>query len=124
GLVYTTVALIIKFAGTKWIDKIFPPVIIGPMIMLIGFGLASAAISNAGLAADPDTGEWIGSWQEVVTAFVTLTIVVLVSLKGKGFIKVIPFLIGIAGGYIVGALLGLVDFSAIKAVASTPKEWF
>lgn len=124
GLVYTTVALIIKFAGTKWIDKIFPPVIIGPMIMLIGFGLASAAISNAGLAADPNTGEWIGSWQEVVTAFVTLTIVVLVSLKGKGFIKVIPFLIGIAGGYIVGALLGLVDFSAIKAVASTPKEWF
>ena len=65
----------------------------------------------------------IGTWQEVVTAFVTLAIVVLIAIRGKGFIKVVPFLIGIAGGYIVGAILGLVDFSTIKNVITTPKEW-
>lgn len=122
GLVYVVVAIIIKFAGKKWIDKVFPPVIIGPMIMLIGFGLAGSAVANAGLGTDVD-GNWIGTWQEVVTAFVTLAIVVLIAIRGKGFIKVVPFLIGIAGGYIVGAILGLVDFSTIKNVITTPKEW-
>ena len=52
GLVYVLVAASVRFAGTKWIDKLLPPIIIGPMIIVIGLGLASSAVTNAGLVAD------------------------------------------------------------------------
>jgi len=115
GIVYVVFSLLIRFAGKKWIETILPPVIVGPMIMIIGLGLSSVAIANAGFNG--------GSWKEILTAIVSLAIVIVVSLKGKGFIKIIPFLIGIVGGYIFASCVGLVDFSAFVAVITTPSEW-
>ena len=108
GLVYVLVALIIKFAGKAWLDKILPPVVIGPMIMIIGLGLAPSAISQIGIASGT-----VFEWKVVLVAFISFIVTAIVMTKAKGFFKVIPFLIGILTGYIVAVILGLVDFSVV-----------
>lgn len=117
GLIYVALSLIIKVAGKSWINKLLPPIIIGPMIMIIGLGLAGVAVSNSGLT----TG---GSWKDIITAAVAFGIVVFVALRGKKFMKVIPFLIGIVGGYIFAAIIGHVDFTNFIDVVTTPSQWF
>ena len=108
GLIYVLVALIIKFAGKAWLDKILPPVVIGPMIMIIGLGLAPSAISQIGIASGT-----VFEWKVVLVAFISFIVTAIVMTKAKGFFKVIPFLIGILTGYIVAVILGLVDFSVV-----------
>lgn len=110
GLVYIIVAMIIKQIGSAWVDRILPPIVIGPMIMVIGLGLAGSAVSNAGFVAD-------GDWRNIVVAIFTFTIAAIITSKGKGFIKVIPFLIAIIGGYLLAVVLGLVDFSPVTQAA-------
>lgn len=107
GLIYVIVAIIIKFIGKNWIDKLLPPVVIGPMIMIIGLGLAPSAISQIGL-----TGNTI-AWKGVIVALITFLVTAIVMVRGKGFIKIIPFLIGIVTGYISAVILGLVDFTPV-----------
>lgn len=118
GLVYVIVALIIKFAGKNWLEKLLPPVIIGPMIMVIGLGLAGSAISNIGLTADS-----VFNWKNLVVASVSFLITVLTMTRAKGFFKVIPFLIGIICGFITASILGMVDFTLVKEASwfSIPK---
>ena len=110
GLIYVLIAGLVKAIGTKWIDTLLPPVVIGPMI--IGLGLANSAVTSAGFVAD-------GDWKNVVVAIVTFLIAAFVNTKGKGFAKIVPFLIAIIGGYIVALLLGLVDFTPVLEAA-----WF
>ena len=106
GFVYVLVAASVRFAGTKWIDKLLPPIIIGPMIIVIGLGLASSAVTNAGLVAD-------GNWKNALVAVVTFLIAAFINTKGKGFLRIIPFLFAIIGGYIFALFLGLVDFTPV-----------
>ena len=106
GLVYVLVATSVRFAGTKWIDKLLPPIIIGPMIIVIGLGLASSAVTNAGLVAD-------GNWKNALVAVVTFLIAAFINTKGKGFLRIIPFLFAIIGGYLFALALGLVDFTPV-----------
>ena len=108
GLIYVIFAIIIKFAGKNWLDKILPPVVIGPMIMIIGLGLAPSAISQIGLGTGVDI-----DWRGVLVAVVTFLTTAIVMVRAKGFIKIIPFLIGIVTGYILAIILGLVDFTAV-----------
>lgn len=108
GLIYIIFAVIVKFIGKNWIDKLLPPIVIGPMIMIIGLGLAPSAVSQIGIAAD-STIEWKG----VIVALITFLTTGLVMLRGKGFLKIIPFLIGIIVGYISAVCFGLVDFTPI-----------
>ena len=114
GLVYVIVALIIKFAGKNWLEKLLPPVIIGPMIMVIGLGLAGSAIGNIGLTADS-----VFNWKNLVVAIVAFLVTALTMTRAKGFLKVIPFLIGIISGFIVASILGMVDFTLVKEA-----KWF
>lgn len=111
GLIYMIVATIIHFTGKKWINKLLPPVVIGPMIMIIGLSLASSAVSNIGLG-----GETI-EWKIVAVAAFTFLVTAIVAVRGKGFLKVIPFLVGIVSGYIFAVILGMVDFTAVKEAA-------
>ena len=106
GIVYVIISLIIRLTGPGWINKLLPPVVVGPMIMVIGLSLAPTAISEIGLdlAVIP--------WQNLLVAFISFLVTALVAVRGKGIIQVIPFLIGIVVGYIVAAALGMVDFSA------------
>ena len=106
GLVYVLVAASVRFAGTKWIDKLLPSIIIGPMIIVIGLGLAGSAVTNAGLVAD-------GNWKNALVAVVTFLIAAFINTKGKGFLRIIPFLFAIIGGYLFALTLGLVDFTPV-----------
>ncbi len=108
GLIYVIIAIIIKFAGKDWLEKLLPPVVIGPMIMIIGLGLAPSAISQIGLSSPEDINIKV-----LAVALVAFLVTAIVMTRGKGFIKVIPFLIGIVAGYILAVILGLVDFSAV-----------
>ena len=106
GFVYVLVAASVRFTGTKWIDKLLPPIIIGPMIIVIGLGLAGSAVTNAGLVAD-------GNWKNALVAVVTFLIAAFINTKGKGFLRIIPFLFAIIGGYLFALALGLVDFTPV-----------
>lgn len=112
GLVYVVIALIVKMIGKGWVDKLLPPIVIGPMIIIIGLGLASVAVGSAGFTSG-------GDWRIIVTAIATFAITATVMSLGKGFMRIIPFIIGIFGGYLVAFLLGLVDFTAV-----TTAPWF
>lgn len=108
GLIYIIVAIIIKFAGKAWLEKLLPPVVIGPMIMIIGLGLAPSAIGQIGLAEGTQL-----EWKVIVVALVSFLTTAIVMTKAKGFFKIIPFLIGIITGYIVSCILGIVDFQPV-----------
>ncbi|CAM3240762.1 uracil-xanthine permease family protein [Streptococcus pluranimalium] len=112
GLIYVLIAGLVGLVGTSWIDKLLPPIVIGPMIIVIGLGLAGSAVTNAGFVADSD-------WRHVLVAAVTFLIAAIINTSGRGFIKIIPFLVAIIGGYVLSAFLGLVDFTPIKEAA-----WF
>lgn len=101
GLFYSLIALIIRFTGSEWLKKLLPPIVVGPMIVIIGLSLAPTAINNIGLNGD-------GGWQVPLVALITFSTAVVVGIKGKGFLKVIPFLIAIITGYIASMVFGLV----------------
>ena len=118
GLVYVLVAAGVRFAGTKWIDKLLPPIIIGPMIIVIGLGLAGSAVTNAGLVAD-------GNWKNALVAVVTFLIAAFINTKGKGFLRIIPFLFAIIGGYVFAVCLAWLTsipssrLTGLKSLVST-----
>ena len=109
GLVYVVVSILVRFIGKDWIDKLLPPIVIGPMIAVIGLGLAANAVGNAGFV----TG---GDWKVMLTAVFTFILTALISTKAKGFFKIIPFLCGILGGYVFALALGIVDFAPLQEV--------
>lgn len=106
GFVYVIAAILVKLVGTKWIDTLLPPIVIGPMIMVIGLGLANSAVTNSGFVSG-------GDWRNIFVAVVTFLITAFVNTKGKGFFKIIPFLCGVIGGYIVAMMVGIVDLTPI-----------
>ena len=114
GLVYVVIALVVKFVGVNWINKLMPTAVIGPTVALIGLSLAGAAIKDV-FSYGPQTsdGVFIMStklWISFICAIVTLLVVVLTSTYGKKMAKLIPFIIGILAGYAV-ALVFLSVFS-------------
>ena len=117
GLVYITFSFLVKLFGKNWLHKLLPPIVVGPMIMIIGLSLAPNAISQIGLS------DGIIVWKSLIVAVVSFFITAIVAIYGEGILKVIPFLIGIISGYILSVCLGLVDFTAIKdaSVISLPR---
>lgn len=113
GLIYVVVALIISLFGKEWLNKLLPPIVIGPMIMIIGLGLAPTAISEIGISSDIANVDYKG----VAVALFTFLVTAIVMLKGKGFLKVIPFLVGMVSGYILSVILGMVDFTPVLEAA-------
>ena len=107
GLLYIIIAGIVRAVGTSWVDKLLPPIVIGPMIMVIGLGLAANAVQNAGFVAGSD-------WRIITVSVTTFLIAAFVNTKAKGFLKIIPFLVAIIGGYLLAAVLGIVDFTPVR----------
>ncbi len=125
GIIYAIIAGIIYFAGSGWLRNLLPPVVIGPMIIIIGLTLAPVAVTNVGLLgikALNDNGLYIGldgaEWKVPLVAFVTFATVVLLSIKAKGFLRIVPFIIAILVGYIVSIIFGVVDLSQAFANVS------
>lgn len=105
GLVYVVISVVMMFVGTAWVNKLLPPVIIGPTVALIGFSLCGSAVNNIqNTAASADNYNlWF-----ILTALVTFIATVLASVKGSKMMKLIPFIIGIAAGYVFASLLTLI----------------
>jgi len=119
GLIYVAVAAAIGRFGTGWIDRLLPPVVIGPVVMVIGLGLAHVAVTV--MAMQGGSGTYHPEYFRVALA--ALAIAILAAVFLKGFLGVIPVLIGIVGGYVVALLAGQVDLSGVaaaRAVAVPP----
>ena len=123
GLVYVVIAIIVKIAGVKWINKLMPAVVIGPTVALIGLSLAGAAIKDVFSYGPQDgNGSFVMTapiWASFVCAMVTLAVVMLCSTYGKKMTKLIPFIIGILAGYVVAVIFTLcgipvIDFSVFE----------
>ncbi|MGM9645372.1 MAG: uracil-xanthine permease family protein [Eubacteriales bacterium] len=113
GLIYVVIALIVKFAGVKWISKLMPAVVIGPTVAIIGLSLAGNAIGDAlhGAAWDSIKGAYIMTtsvWINLICALVTLFTVIICSVYGKKMAKLIPFIIGIVAGYLVATVFTVI----------------
>lgn len=100
GLLYVILSALFKAFGTKKVMRFFPPIVTGPVIICIGLTLSSSAINNC------QANWWI--------ALVAIAVVVVANIFGKGMIKIIPILLGVVASYVVAALTGNVDFTAVK----------
>ena len=128
GLVYVIIAIIVSKVGSGWINKLMPPVIIGPTVALIGLSLAGSAMNNImGIAGDPIKnvtsqqmvgGAWIVpattnyNLLGIVVGIITFLVTVFVSVKGSKGLKMIPFIIGVLAGYVVAAIITLIGYHA------------
>ena len=112
GLVYVVLAIVVKIAGVKWINKLMPPVVIGPTVALIGLSLAGAAINDLNTA--PAGGS---QYVAIICGLVTLAVVMICSVFGKKTLKMIPFIIGILAGYVVATIFTVIgNVAAIDAL--------
>lgn len=113
GLVYLIVSIIIGKVGSGWLDRILPAVVVGPVVMVIGLSMATTAASNAMLNSGTYDIKYV--W----VAIFTLAITIFFNMYLKGFISLIPILLGIVCGYIMAVLCGIVDFSTVEKA-----NWF
>ena len=122
GLVYLIFSLIAYFVGADNIKKIFPPIVTGPVIVVIGIQLSSTAITDCGFSAN-FTAE-VGL--NVLIALFTLAVVIVCSIFAKGFFKLVPILIGLASGYVLCIILcacGVLDWSVMNFKAIADAHW-
>ena len=113
GCVYLIVSLIVSHFGSAWIDRILPPIVVGPIVMVIGLSLAATAAKDATMN---------GSTYDIkyfIVAMLTLLITIIFNMFFKGFLGLIPILLGIVGGYIIACLFGIVKFSGVMSA-----HWF
>ena len=113
GVVFSIIAIIVGYIGIGWINKLFPPAAMGAIITLIGLELASTAADMAGFPVEGSNSPTLNvSW--VIVSMVTLVTVILCNVLLRGFLKVIPLLIGVIVGYITSCFMGIVDFSLVS----------
>ena len=117
GFVYVVVAFIIKMSGTKWLNSVLPPVVIGSVVIVIGLGLSATAVKMALYGTGAPAANATVSLMNVGVAAITLAAAIVFSSFFKGFLKTIPILMGIVVGYVVCIPLGLVNFDAIAAAS-------
>jgi len=125
GLLYAAVAAVVYMTGTGWIERIFPPVVIGSVIVVIGLGLARVGVDMAGLCAEPGCAKVAVSIadRDVQISLFTLVVTVAVAVFARGFASVVPVLFGIAAGYAFAAALGAVDFTPVREAAWFGGPW-
>ncbi|MBO5926857.1 MAG: uracil-xanthine permease [Clostridia bacterium] len=107
GLVYVIIAIVVSKVGTGWINKLMPPVIIGPTVALIGLSLSGSAINNV-MNISVSTANY--NLIHIAIAIITFLTTVLASVKGTKGMKLIPFIIGVGAGYIVASILTVVGY--------------
>ncbi len=118
GLIYVIIAIAVKFAGSGWVNKLMPAVIIGPTVAIIGLSLAGNAVKDAvGGAAQDANGAYIMDLRAIlclICALVTLAVVILCSVYGKKMMKMIPFIIGICAGYLVATCFTVIGYHILN----------
>ena len=116
GALFCLVGLIVKFAGTRWLDVLFPPAAMGAIIAVIGLELAGVAAKMAGLVTEAGA---VSDSHTLIVSMITLGVTVFGAVLFRGFLAIIPILIGVVAGYIVAASLGMVDWQPVEHAA-----WF
>ena len=119
GLSFMVLSFIIRKVGTDWIDFVLPPAAMGAVVSVIGLELAPLALSMAGFIGDTSATTHIPNSLAMIASSFTLIITILASVLGRGFIGIIPILIGVVGGYIMSFFLGIVDWSSVQSA-----PWF
>ncbi|MBU1193589.1 MAG: uracil-xanthine permease family protein [Proteobacteria bacterium] len=119
GVVYIILSLIVRIGGVNMVHRILPPVVTGPVIMVIGLILAPVAVSMTMGKTGDSTAVLFDQTQAMIVGLSALAATILVSILGKGILKLIPIICGVIAGYIVALFFGMVDFSGISKAA-----WF
>ena len=133
GLIYVVIALVVKYVGVDWINKLMPAAVIGPTVALIGLSLSGAAVNDVFSYGDK---EFFGTssyfimktdiWISLICALVTFAVVIFCSVYGKKMAKLIPFIIGIIAGYAVGLIFTVIGYAAdvdsLKVIDFSPFE--
>ena len=112
GLVYVVIAIIVKFVGTKWINKVMPAAVIGPTVAIIGLSLSTNAVGDLTKGAVSTCSPYVA----IVCGLVTLATVIVCSVYGKKMLRMIPFILGILAGYLVALI-----FTLIGKIAGAPE---
>ena len=113
GLVYVIVALVIAKVGSGWVNKVLPPIVVGPIIIVIGLSLATTAANDAMMNHEKYDLTYFG------VAIFTLVMTLIFQMCFKGFTSLVSIMLGIVCGYILACFLGIVDFSGVEKAA-----WF
>lgn len=113
GCVYLLVSLIVTMIGSDWIDHVLPPIVVGPIVMVIGLSLASTAAKDATMNGTHYDLRYFA------VAMLTLLVTIAFNMFCKGFLGLIPILLGIVCGYVIACLFGIVDLAPVAAA-----HWF
>jgi len=116
GLVYVVMGIFIKVRGVEFIHKLLPPVVVGPVIMVIGLGLAPVAV-NMALGKGGDGAQLLDANASLVISSVSLLTTIIISIFARGFLKLMPILGGILAGYVTSLAYGMVDFRPVAEAA-------
>ncbi|UYG01404.1 uracil-xanthine permease family protein [Halomonas sp. GD1P12] len=113
GLVYTVISQIIRLKGVGWLNRLLPPVVVGPVIMVIGLALAPTAVSMA----VGDTSDNIGYGQAIFLSMASLFVTLVLAVFGRGLLRLVPIMGGVVTGYTLALIMGVVDFTPIREAA-------
>jgi len=118
GIILVIIALIVKIAGTRWIEVVFPPAAMGAIVAVIGLQLVPTAAQMAGLVqSDASVKHWSPDPDTITVSLLTLAITVVCWVTLRGFLKIIPILIGIICGYLISLAFGIVDLKPVQEAA-------
>ncbi|WP_163574600.1 uracil-xanthine permease family protein [Halomonas faecis] len=110
GLVYVVIAQFVRLKGTTWLHRLLPPVVVGPVIMVIGLALAPVAVEMA----TGETSEHIGYGRAIVLSMASLLVTLVLAVFGRGLLRLVPIMGGIVTGYALALIMGAVDFTPVR----------
>ncbi|GED21948.1 uracil-xanthine permease family protein [Halomonas halmophila] len=113
GLVYVLISQFVRLKGTAWLHRLLPPVVVGPVIMVIGLALAPVAVDMA----TGGTSDDIGYGQAITLSMASLLVTMVLAVFGRGLIRLVPIMGGIVTGYILSMIMGVVDFAPVRDAA-------
>ncbi|TVM07466.1 uracil-xanthine permease family protein [Vreelandella aquamarina] len=111
GLVYVVISQVVRFKGTAWLHRLLPPVVVGPVIMVIGLALAPVAVSMA----TGENSDNIDYGSAIFLSMTSLLITLVLAVFGRGLLRLVPIMGGIISGYVLALIMGLVDFSPVTS---------
>ena len=117
GVVYILLSLGVKYFGSEFLERVLPPVVVGPVIMVIGLILAPVAVHMAMGRTGDGSAVLVPEKTALIISMATLATTILVSLLGRGMLRLIPILIGISVGYLISIAFGLVNLSPVSEAA-------
>ncbi|SHL95883.1 uracil-xanthine permease family protein [Vreelandella subglaciescola] len=113
GLAYVAVSQAVRLKGTAWLHRLLPPIVVGPVIMVIGLALAPVAVSMA----TGETSDHIGYGSAIVLSMASLLVTLVLAVFGRGLLRLVPIMGGIATGYVLALLMGVVDFTPMTSAS-------